>query len=440
MEQCFEYDVFLSFSGEDQEFAEGIYRQLTSYGLGLENSQHFLLAATENAMRSDWVKVEYMAFYELFHMKDGERRRFFIIPFESFDRRGLPLFLRLLQLPESVEAIAKIINPELWKKPVAYPEDIGRFEENLFRLFGNHRVGAIDDRLLRQYLGNRVEEMLLDNRLLRKFETVKTLKLNLEALESVDTKSLMGRIVWLLNQMQYSDDPLKVKFLYELVRRTYYPKWSENQVYGFGRAAKAILNWQDVYVSYTNRDAVEVNKKNKRTIKWFLSEALSRDAWERRNLVARVVLRLLKQQNLKVYDEYHEIMDGRDIGVLMETQVKNSFFLIQLLEPASFIAVPGQQNWMFEEYQNFMTSVSAAGEEVSKERFLPVILGESLEAISPAIVPMVYQSWCEHIRSIKHLILPMSDGHELRRRISEIAKHIVTKRHEMLESMQDFEG
>ena len=93
---------------------------------------------------------------------------------------------------------------------------------------------------------------------------------------------------------------------------------------------------------------------------------------------------------------------------------------------------------MSEEYSNFMRSLRAVGEDVGQQRFLPVILGESLEAISPVVLPPEYQSWWNHIRSVRHLVFPRSFS-EMQLEVRRIAEQVHTKRQNMLlESMQDF--
>jgi hypothetical protein len=462
MEQSFEYDVFLSYSGEDKELAGDIYQDLTSHGLhvffsnetlktgageeylfqlqaGLERSQHFLLVATSSSMQSKWVRIEWSAFF-LLHVTDAKGRLFFIILGPGFDQGRLPLFLRSLQVPESVEEIAHTvmkINPSLGKKSIADLKDLGRFEQNLLELFGNHRVEAVDDHLLRQYLGPHGEGVMLDPRLSQKYATIQHLKLQIEALESPDARSMMGKIITQLDRLKYSRDPLTAKLFYDLVRKTYYPKWSKSEIDRFERAAQAVLNWQDVYLSYTNRDAVTVNTMNRRAIRREMSAEPVRRVWTTQNLVARIIEKFLRQQNLQVFDEYHDLVDKMDIDILMKAQLENSFFLVQLLEPASFSVDSGMRNWMFDEYTNFMRCVHYTWKELPENRYLPIILGESPRMISPAAFRDEHKSWLDHVQSIDPVVVFKSDALEWRRQIIGVAQRIVAMKHNMLESMLD---
>jgi hypothetical protein len=81
VEDKYEYDVFLSFAGADEELVKPLWQQLSMSGLrvfwsdeimkqnvgksffeviqnALEKSRHFVLFCTDYAMQSGWVKVE----------------------------------------------------------------------------------------------------------------------------------------------------------------------------------------------------------------------------------------------------------------------------------------------------------------------------------------------------------------------------------------------
>jgi hypothetical protein len=157
----------------------------------------------------------------------------------------------------------------------------------------------------------------------------------------------MVRIIIHLDRSKYSSDPLTARLLYDLVRKARYPHWSKSEIDGFERAANAVLNWQDVYLSYTNQDAALVNNINRRASRRELGPEPTRREWETQNLFARIIDKFLRQQNLQVFDQYHDLANQMDINILMRNRLENSFFLVQVLEPVSFIFQPGVKNWMF---------------------------------------------------------------------------------------------
>ena len=94
----YEYDVFISFSNKNKDEVEKIVNFLRGYGLrvfiyyetiapnagenfwvkinkALENSRHFVLVATPDAMNSDTVRTERDTFYGVIHKKDPKNRR-----------------------------------------------------------------------------------------------------------------------------------------------------------------------------------------------------------------------------------------------------------------------------------------------------------------------------------------------------------------------------
>lgn len=131
----FAYDLFLSFSNKNKPEVEKTAATLRQYGLrvfvsndslaesigksfsdqinhALENSQHFVLLCTPEAMASKWVKAEHESFfnhcYELTH-----NRRFFILKGSNFQDKLLPFTYRSLQYAENATDIVKVLGIEV---------------------------------------------------------------------------------------------------------------------------------------------------------------------------------------------------------------------------------------------------------------------------------------------------------------------------------------
>lgn len=115
MPRVFEYDVFLSFSSDDEKIAKPIWQELCLNGLrvfwsdsmlknklgeswfdaiesSLESSQHFVLLCSPNSMSSEWVKREYKAF--LNHCYKAGTRKLIPVLVGNYKVSSLPLFLR----------------------------------------------------------------------------------------------------------------------------------------------------------------------------------------------------------------------------------------------------------------------------------------------------------------------------------------------------------
>lgn len=128
MDEAFEYDVFLSFSSEDQDDVKPIWQKLCISGLrvfwsdsslksnvgqlwfdviqnSLVKSRHFVLVCSKNSMNSEWVRQEYQTFYSQCFLKASGLRRMILKIENNFDSNLLPPFLKNLQTTRSVDDI-----------------------------------------------------------------------------------------------------------------------------------------------------------------------------------------------------------------------------------------------------------------------------------------------------------------------------------------------
>lgn len=139
MADDFDYDVFLSFSSDDEGVAKPMWEELSHSGLrvfwseaalkqklgeswpdtiqsSLERSRHLLLIATHSSMSSKWVTFEWQAFFNNYY-KPGHRRLITAL-IGDYTVSRLPLLLRQLQavrLDErgSLEGIIPILGEQI---------------------------------------------------------------------------------------------------------------------------------------------------------------------------------------------------------------------------------------------------------------------------------------------------------------------------------------
>lgn len=134
MNQIFEYDVFMSFSVNDEALVRPIWQEMCLNGLrvfwsdailksklgqswfeviqnSLERSRHFLLICSTSSMSSEWVKREYQAFFN--HCYKPSQRLLVPLLMQGYKVTELPLFLRELEAcriedQNSIKEITKI--------------------------------------------------------------------------------------------------------------------------------------------------------------------------------------------------------------------------------------------------------------------------------------------------------------------------------------------
>ena len=140
-----------------------------------------------------------------------------------------------------------------------------------------------------------------------------------------------------------------------LIQKALYPSWGKYQE-EYTRRRKVIDEWNDVFVSYTNRDAPATNQACKKLIKFEWGKEVD-PAGEENNYVARTVAKYLEQTGLRSFIDYSRLKCGDDIGEKIREHSTTSFSLIQLIEPAIFQEPkPPKKNWCLVEFTTFEQS------------------------------------------------------------------------------------
>lgn len=127
----FKYDIFLGFSMKNLPEARKIVDELRTYNLevffaeealklgignsffqkideAISQSQHFLLLCTPDAMKSEWVKMEYETFFNEFYITSKAEQRFIILQGKKFKISLVPTLLRSLQFAKNSTELINI--------------------------------------------------------------------------------------------------------------------------------------------------------------------------------------------------------------------------------------------------------------------------------------------------------------------------------------------
>lgn len=125
MRSDYQYDVFISFAHEDEEKVRPIYDKIRQFGLrpfwskdlpqgkefpselekALKDSQHFVLNCSEKAAKSNWVCREWQMFLDLYHLRDPENRRMYVLLDAGCVPNLIPDLLKHLQRPNSPDEL-----------------------------------------------------------------------------------------------------------------------------------------------------------------------------------------------------------------------------------------------------------------------------------------------------------------------------------------------
>lgn len=173
MNENFEYDVFLSYSEKEKDYAKKIFQKMESTGLrvfwskkilkknigeswfnqieySLMKSKHFVLICSPLSVKSEWVKAEYETFHNECYMKNNKERKLIILKGNNFNMSLVPGLLKRLQIAESIDEITNLL---LIKNAMEDTNKNGnksvsdfsggekmsdKKEENIIPLFGKH--------------------------------------------------------------------------------------------------------------------------------------------------------------------------------------------------------------------------------------------------------------------------------------------------------------
>ena len=215
-----------------------------------------------------------------------------------------------------------------------------------------------------------------------------------------------------------------------LIEGRLYPKWDPLAQALYDRK-KAILEWRDFFVSYTNRDAPATNGQFRRLIKSALG-IVPKGADNQLNYVARVITRHLRRyQGLTGFFDEEDLKMGETLNHQVDQFCRKSFALVQIIEPLALASEP-PTNWCFYEYSQFTENPDVTASLQRRHYF--IVTGTTLGAVRPAALAGPFDPWVRKIDEVRYLALGHESNETIKSKIAEIAKEIVKLRAEVLES------
>ena len=229
---------------------------------------------------------------------------------------------------------------------------------------------------------------------------------------------------------------------FDLVKFGPYLNWSPPSKARFDAISNIIMKWKDYFLSYTNRDAANTNQTYDELIKSIYLKQPSEELRVEQNFVAKVVAKFLAQNGLKGFFDYEDIRCGDQIGEEVRYHCRNSFALVQILEPESFRAADdGTVNWCLEEFREFrrrFAHASIEGPATLKDLF-PVCTVWDKKKKSlwrPAQWPNDdYEEWYKKLSALSVIQLEILDKALLRQKIDEIGDRIIEVRENLFEEL-----
>jgi hypothetical protein len=191
-----------------------------------------------------------------------------------------------------------------------------------------------------------------------------------------------------LEQLQFQG---KMNIVKDLIVKYFEGMWNANTVSYFETQVDKIIKSNYLFISYTNKDAKIINLKYKTLIlevadRYGLDKPLTQDDWDKRNLLALVLSRVLTKlcglPATRIFYDRDDLEPGDRINDILPICYSSLQFL-QLVSNRVFFYE--QPNWTYMEYQKFNSKPP-----VKKAIF--TIAGDALPQMPPFAYPG-YKSW-----------------------------------------------
>jgi hypothetical protein len=312
--------------------------------------------------------------------------------------------------------------------------------DELLELYRAHSTGAIeasDGRLLLDTFGAAQPEDLLAIAGYREaFGLVSMCSRFVDGIVSKHSRTdeQVRESIRMLRRMHDDDEPAgKINATRKLVEGRLYPNWpaADRMLYD---EKKQILEWQDFFVSYTNRDAPVTNEQFRSLIKSCLG-SMPKGEQAGVNQLARVITRHLRRyQGLRGFFDESDIKAGENIEDAVDRFCTKAFALVQLIEPLTFDKEP-PRNWCFHEYTRFSENHEVVALMGDRNRHYFIITDPDLGAIRPAALSPPYSAWFQRMNDLRqtHIVLTNERNTTLRSKIKVIANEILKLRAEVID-------
>ena len=224
----------------------------------------------------------------------------------------------------------------------------------------------------------------------------------------------------------------------DLIGKSLYKGWPPSDQARFDERRKVLEDWSDFFLSYTNRDATDINNRYRKLIN-------AKIGWpgvtriSERNYVARVLAKFFEAESLHAFVDFKSLQCGDELDEKIRQRCRTSFAFVQVVERMTLSEPPpGKVNWCHVEYREFVNSTfpaPVAAPEVNRRFF---VLAGATELKKPANMGLAYEDWYDDMSKRLRLVIDIHDAKpwdQLRDEVGRVAEQIVTARKQLINSM-----
>ena len=223
----------------------------------------------------------------------------------------------------------------------------------------------------------------------------------------------------------------------DLIRDFLYKDWSLSDRECYDQRRMVIEEWTDFFLSYTNRESVEINNRYRTLISHKLGWP-GNDKISKSNYVARVIAKFFESENLRAFVDFKVLECGDDIGQKIVQHCRSTIAFVQLVQKEALSEPPlGSENWCHIEYREFVGATFPSATMVATNRRFFVLSGAG-QLDRPLNMSQPYEPWYDEMSRRLHVVIDLHDRKpwdQLKGEVSAIARQIVSARGELVNAM-----
>jgi hypothetical protein len=285
---------------------------------------------------------------------------------------------------------------------------------------------------------NSQAELLKTDQYNQSYEAIERIRKELDdSIENLSGLDQVQSCLALLNAKKQDKKKEKLEILMKLIgddtKECLYKSWDIEQQDLYEKAYPMIVQWDDFFFSYTNRNLPETNRNFEKKL---INCAFKRAEYEREvneiNYVAKFIVRHLTQNNLQGFYDQHKIKGGDIVKPKILEHCKSCYTFVQLIEKQVFNCPDVGDNWCYLEFKEFD---DWAQNNFEDEKRYYIFLTHKKESVYPAIMHSDYVSWRERIDESNYFgIIDNLSYSELKIKVDELAEKIKNTKDKILKT------
>jgi hypothetical protein len=225
-----------------------------------------------------------------------------------------------------------------------------------------------------------------------------------------------------------------------LVRRWFIDarRWDAPARQMYSDRVEFVVEWQDYFLSYTNRGTPEINNVFKPMIE-FVLKGKERGSMDDDNCVVKIFVKYLVENGMRGFFDMEKIQPGDVIQDELRKYCTKTFSMVQFLEDAAAaFTTADKRNWCLTEYELFGEARETLGKLMGKRPANYFVITPDVketEDLFPVIKREEYKAWFNEAMEVKAIRLTpdAASQRKWRAEFKRLAKSIIEQRNAFME-------